>query len=288
MSERRSTSRSRRRRRNRTAVIEEGGQTTESDVLSPDSDEAEPEAESGGGSGGGKGGGRTERRRGEKVQPGDRPKPNTILGMPRFIFFIMAALLVVIISTQVLGQVISPSDQIDGVLEFPDQGRRHLAAGESFDIDSYNSFPPTSGPQAAVGATPGIYSADAEDAAFRDTPAFASLLPILEQGGVVIYYDPARLGDDELAVLKAFVRVLRGDISDNQDDNVRDLELITLVEFDDSLPAAIVATAWRHALEIDLLDDTSQDRIGEFVSPDPVGLYERFVLETAAPAAEGS
>ncbi|PZC49419.1 MAG: Protein of unknown function (DUF3105) [Chloroflexi bacterium] len=287
MSERRSTSRSRRRRRNRTAVIEEGGQTTESDVLSPDSDEAEPEAESGGASGGGKGG-RTERRRGEKVQQGEKPKPNTILGMPRFIFFIMAALLVVIISVQILGQVVSPSDQIDGVVEFPDQGRRHLTDGESFDIDSYNSFPPTSGPQAAVGATPGVYSADAEDAAFRDTPAFASLLPILEQGGVIIYYDPARLGADELAVLKAFVGVLRGDISDNQDENVRDLQLVTLVEFNDALPAAIVATAWRHALEIDLLDDAAQNLIGEFVSPDPIGLYERFVLETAPPAGEGS
>lgn len=255
----------RRRRRNRQAVIEEGG--PDGVVETVEATDSASDA----------GKGATERRRGAKVQPPAEARPNTILGMPRFIFFVMAGLLVVIISTTIAGQLVNPSDDIEGVVEHADQGRRHLTAGETAALADYNSFPPTSGPQAADGVAPGIYAADAEEAAFQETPSFAALLPILEQGGVVIYYDPDRLSAND-------VRALRDVFTQPRREAGQDL--LTLVELDSSLPAAIVATAWRHSLELTVLDEKSQDLLSIFADPDPLGLYQRFVLE--APPSDGA
>ena len=159
----------------------------------------------------------------------DGARPNTILGMPRFMFFMMAALLVAVGGTTIVGQFVEPGDQIAGVVEYPDQGRRHLAEAESFA--AYNSFPPTSGPQAASGVAPGIYGPGAEEEAFRAAPSFEQLLPILEQGGVVVYYDPARLSAADAEALRGFVQVRSNSGWD----------LLTLVALDDSLPSR----SWR-------------------------------------------
>ena len=274
MSERKPGSR-RRRRRNRgrgrrPPVIEEGG------PQSDDAAEAAPDEDSDSGRGRGERSS-TERKRGARVQQG-RERPNTILGLPRMIFFIMAGLVVVIIVTTIANQLVTPSDDIAGARRFPDQGRRHLAAGEDFALDDYNSYPPTSGPQAAQSAAPGIYGPDEEDEAFREAPPFAELLPILEQGGIVIYYDPDRLSEIDVGALKrAFVEPARA----------AGLTLLSLVALDDSLPAAIVATAWRHALEIEVLDEAGQGLLGDFIAPAPTGLYLRFVLDPrpATPSA---
>ena len=256
-----------RRRRRRPAVIEEGGQEDGAQVESSSGDAQ---------------GRRTERRRGERIQK-DGERRNTILGMPRFIFFIMAGLFTIVVVMPFAQELITDtSTDIDGVEQFPDPGRRHLAAGETLPLDEYNSFPPTSGPQAIDGAPPGIYAPDAEDEAFREVPPFAELLPILEQGGIVIYYDPDRLSDTDVEALQNIFVQSRREAG---------LDLLTLVALDDSLPAAIVATAWRHAMEIDVLDEDALDLLTEFIQPDPVGLYERFLLEPAADsgsAAEGS
>ena len=273
MSERRPTSRRRRRRRNRPVVIEEGGPdgptTADPGEGDPgDGDAAAEDADAAASARGGGGGGRTDRRRGARVQK-DGARPNTILGMPRFMFFMMAALLVAVGGTTIAGQLVEPSDQIAGVVEYPDQGRRHLAEGESFA--AYNSFPPTSGPQAASGVAPGIYGPGA-------APSFEQLLPILEQGGVVVYYDPARLSQADAETLRGFVQVRSNSGWD----------LLTLVELDASLPSPIVATAWRHALSLETLDEDALELLTLFVDPDPDGLYQRFVLEQAPPAVDES
>ena len=266
MSERRPTSRRRRRRRNRPVVIEEGGPDGPTTVDPGEGDAAAEDAAPAASAGGG--GGRTDRRRGARVQK-DGARPNTILGMPRFMFFMMAALLVAVGGTTIAGQLVEPSDQIAGVVEYADQGRRHLAEGESFA--AYNSFPPTSGPQAEAGVAPGVYGPGA-------APSFAQLLPILEQGGVVVYYDPARLPQADAETLRGFVQVRSNSGWD----------LLTLVALDDSLPSPIVATAWRHALSIETLDEDALELLTVFVDPDPGGLYQRFVLEPTPPAVDES
>ena len=261
MSDRRPTSRRRRRRRNRPVVIEEGGPDGPTTVDAGEGDAAAEDAAPAAPA-------RTDRRRGARVQK-DGARPNTILGMPRFMFFMMAALLVAVGGTTIAGQLVEPSDQIAGVVEYADQGRRHLAEGESFA--DYNSFPPTSGPQAAAGVAPGVYGPGA-------APSFAQLLPILEQGGVVVYYDPARLPQADAEALRGFVQVRSNSGWD----------LLTLVALDDSLPSPIVATAWRHALSIETLDEDALELLTIFVDPDPGGLYQRFVLEPTPPAVDES
>ena len=267
MSERHGQRRRRRRRRSRHAappVIEEGG---EEEAASAGVEEKP----------------RPERRRGARVQKAGDAKPNTILGMPRMLFFISAGLFAVIIATTVAGRLFDTTTEIEGVVPFPDQGRRHLQAGETFALSDYNSFPPTSGPQAVEGATPGIYRREAEDEAFRETPDFAALLPLLERGGVVIYYDPARIAGEALSALEAFVATAR--------DTGRGL--LTLVELDEGLEAEapVVATAWRHLLPIEILDEAGQEAVGGFAAPSPEGFYLRFVLDpsglvSALPAAD--
>ncbi len=260
MSDRRPTSRRRRRRRNRPVVIEEGGPDGPATVDPGEEDTASDDAAPAPA--------RTERRRGARVQR-DGARPNTIMGMPRFMFYMLAALVVVVGATTIAGQLVEPADQIAGVVEYPDQGRRHLADGESFA--AYNSFPPTSGPQAAAGVAPGFYGPGG-------APSFAELLPILEQGGVVVYYDPARLPAADAETLRGFVEVRSNSGWD----------LLTLVELDASLPSPVVATAWRHALWIETLDEDALELLTIFVDPDPGGLYGRFVLEPAAPALDES
>ena len=54
---------------------------------------------------------------------------------------VLFAVIVVQIIVQIAAPVSDDQDLGDAVA-FPDQGRRHLVAGETFD--QYNSFPPTS------------------------------------------------------------------------------------------------------------------------------------------------
>ncbi len=127
-----------------------------------------------------------------------KARPKTILGMPRTVAIVGFSVLVIVLVAQIISAIVNPAetDPFEGsALSFPDQGRRHLELNETFD--SYNSFPPTSGPQMQYGAEPGIYG-EGKPPPFGDSPSFSSLLPILERGGIVIYYDDKLLGLDEI------------------------------------------------------------------------------------------
>ncbi len=73
-------------------------------------------------------------------------------------------------------------------------GRRHLAAGESYD--NYNSNPPTSGPHASATATPGVH----------DEPVPKEMaVHNMEHGQVVVWYNciaPQPLNADACNTLK--------------------------------------------------------------------------------------
>lgn len=195
---------------------------------------------------------------GAKVLPA-RPRPPTILGVPRLSFLIMMggllAVVIMFIISAVAGDQTAGSD-LKGVLSYPDQGRRLLALGETFT--AYNSDPPTSGPHHATGVAPGIY----------DTPQDpADLLPLLEQGGIVIYYRPDRLDAAGIEELRNNVQALL------------DLDRNVILTVHDSLSAPIVATAWRHSLAVDSISDKN---LALFVQPDAVGgFYGRYAFAPA-------
>ena len=201
-------------------------------------------------------------RKGERVL-GDPPARPTIFGMPRIVFAmsvgIFAALLIVI----VLGEVISVSDDIEGVERFPDQGRRHLATSEVFD--DYNSNPPTSGPHDAAGVPAGVYGPD-EPAPFDFTPTATQLLSVLEAGGIVIHYRPDLLPEPALELLRANIRALGN--------------LNVILAPNRTIDTAIAATAWTHILAISDLEDDFIERLGIFIAGEETGFYLRFVLES--------
>lgn len=180
---------------------------------------------------------------------------------------LFAALLLVII----VGQFTTDTNgDLGGVDRFPDQGRRHLAAGETFD--AYNSDPPTSGPQAALGVPSGIYGPE-QPPPFDLEPPSRDLLPVLERGGLVIYYNPARIED---AVLRALVGGVEQRIGQGVD---------LVLTARSGLDAAVVATAWRHLLRFEDFDADASDDLAAFWALAPDGYYLRFVLERQAKVA---
>ena len=192
-------------------------------------------------------------------------------------FGVLFAVIVVQIIVQIASPV-SDNQELGDAVTFPDQGRRHLMVGETFELEQYNSFPPTSGPQAAIGVEPGIYGPD-EPSPFNETPAFGSLLPILEQGGIVIYYDPAILGSDSVSELTAEIKAIRGEPFPRP--NV----VFTPIPGENSNGKAIYATAWRHVLTVSQFDEDGRSALAQFVARNPAGFYERIQFE-AAPRQE--
>ena len=216
---------------------------------------------------------RTETQRGQRVQ-GEKAAPENVFGMSRSMFAMLSGLLVAAVALfilQIAVETDSENGSLDGVNRFPDQGRRHLAEGETFPIQAYNSYPPTSGPHDAAGVPPGLYAADQADP-FNATPAFAELLPLLEAGGVVVYYDPAALPKAEVALLQNLVARLRSG-----------QPLVSLVALpgiaDREGSGPVVATAWRHVEALPDLSEDSQQDLKRFWAPAPIGLYERAVLD---------
>ena len=189
-------------------------------------------------------------KRGEPVSQGKggkKPPPTTVFGLPRFLFVlsvsVFVALLIVTVINIVTGDDEDSTLDLGAVQTFPDQGRRHLTPGETFT--EYNSNPPTSGPQDPVGVEPGIY----------DQPQrFEELLPLLERGGVAVYYHPDRLDPLDLAALEGFAA-----------DAIAIGCRLAVSPRSDIGAGAVVATAWRHTLRVEGLTPESQAQIGDFI-----------------------
>ncbi|MEE9277735.1 MAG: DUF3105 domain-containing protein [Dehalococcoidia bacterium] len=219
-----------------------------------------------------------EKRKGARGRERRAP-PGTILGMPRFVFVAGAGVVMAFLLITIVQDIVGTTDfdDIGDASLFPDQGRRHLVADETFD--AYNSFPPTSGPQPALGAPPGIYGPDAA-APFDTIPDPVEFLPLLEQGGLVVYYDPEALVAAEVENLRAVVERL---LTAQPDIALTPLE--GLATNPAGLQTPVVATAWRHLLPILSLDEDGLQALREFLAPDPNGFFQRFVLDSGAPAA---
>ncbi|MCY3887977.1 MAG: DUF3105 domain-containing protein [Chloroflexi bacterium] len=179
--------------------------------------------------------------------------------MPRFLFVLVVSVFVSFLILQIITLVTGSDDNDEDVLAtvqtFPDQGRRHLSPGETFN--GYNSTPPTSGPQDATGIDPGIYDT---------SQRFEAVLPLLERGGVALYYHPDRL--DPSAV---------EDIKRASESAIRVGRRLALIPHDGLGDDVLVVSAWRHQLRIqDFMQATTMEQIGDFVTFFD-GLYE---LET--------
>lgn len=199
---------------------------------------------------------------GEPARGGRRGKqspPGTILGLPRFLFVLVLSVFVSFLILQIITLVTGGGDNDDDVLAtvqtFPDQGRRHLDPGETFN--GYNSTPPTSGPQDATGIDPGIYDT---------SQRFEAVLPLLERGGVALYYHPDRLDPSEVE-----------DITKASESAIRAGRRLALIPHQGITDDALVVSAWRHQLRIqEFMQATTMEQIGDFVTFFD-GLYE---LET--------
>lgn len=170
-------------------------------------------------------------------------------------------------------QLIFPPDEVievEGVQSFPDQGRRHLGEGESFD--AYNSSPPTSGPQPAEAPAADVYLPD-DDV----IPQPFEMLPLLERGGVVIYYDPDTYADaDDPSGLLGAMQSLR---------QFRERLAVVPIEglADEHEGASIVVAAWRTLLRVAKWDADGNEQISAFLQNAPEGYYDRYRLERGDP-----
>lgn len=283
--------RRRRRRRNRRPAQRQSQREVEREVPVSDADAAaEPEDANGGGQneGGDGGRGRGNRRGGGNRSEGGRgggrdraqPPKRTIFGLPRMSFALLAGLLVALIAMVVMQQVLPSPEvtEIRGIVAYPDQGRRHLQEGETFG--AYNSSPPTSGPHHDELPLVGVYGAD-EPAPFNAAPDPARMLPLLESGGVVVYYDPAHELADELL---SWLRLLAGNRP-----HLAAVPIEGLAAQYDGAP--IVAAAWRTLLPVaaPTADEENDDglpvwraQLEVFLSSGEAGYYERYVLDRDA------
>ena len=186
---------------------------------------------------------------------------------------LLGGLLVAMIAVFAM-QLIFPPDEVaevQGVQTFPDQGRRHLQEGETFD--AYNSSPPTSGPQLAEAPAADVYLPDHES-----IPQPAEMLPLLERGGVVIYYDPEYYKDaDDPSGLLGAMQSLR---------QFRERLAVVPLEglADQHNGATIVAAAWRTLLPINQWDADGNEQLTSFMQNAPEGYYDRYRLERGDPA----
>ena len=227
---------------------------------------------------GGSGDDGARRTRGQSASSGPPKKKDTIFGMPRLAFSLIAGLLVAMIAVFAM-QLIFPNNrapEVEGVELYPDQGWRQLDDGETFA--SYNSFPPTSGPlpNAAIPEA-AAYNPDGEGGDCSLITGPQDLLPVLSRGGIVIYYDSSfdpsalsawydaqRLSRPKLAL--APIQGLRSQRPDG---------------------APIVAAAWRTLLPLQAFDDDGRQQLDAFIQYRPDGYYDRYMLDnTGIPSCE--
>ena len=252
------------RRRRRRRPARPAGESGESEVGRRDAPAVEQASES---TDRGPGGGR---RSGAAAQT---PPRRTMFGMPRMSVALLAGLLVAMIAVFAMQLIFPPPEvvTVEGVLTFPDQGRRHLEEGEAFS--AYNSSPPTSGPQPAEPPVADVYLPDDEA-----IPTPAELLPLLERGGIVLYYDPDVYtnADDPSDLLGAMQSLSQ----------FRERLAVVPMEglADQHAGATIVAAAWRTLLRVAAWDADGNDQITAFLQNAPDGYYDRYRLERSEPS----
>lgn len=150
-----------------------------------------------------------------------------------------------------------------------DDGGGHVADGASCRANPascgassipYSSLPATSGPHWGTPANWGVYSTAQNE---------SQVIHNLEHGGVVIWYDPAALDAEGVDALTRYVSAQTA-----SGHGGRFKFILTPWGGDEPLPVPVVATAWRHSLE---LEEADTDAIADFArarygrAPEPNG-----------------
>lgn len=138
-----------------------------------------------------------------------------------------AAALITLVVILVIVSTVGSSDPGQRV---PDQGRRHLQIGETYD--GYNSDPPTSGPHSPSWMPPGHYDAGAPD---------SRLIHSLEHGYVILHYT---CHSTQCPDLVNRIARLGGRF-----------ETKFIANYRPSTTAPITMTAWTRLLELDEYDE---------------------------------
>ncbi|MBI4253061.1 DUF3105 domain-containing protein [Candidatus Uhrbacteria bacterium] len=123
---------------------------------------------------------------------------------------------------------------------FADLGNQHIDSKED-EHASYNSVPPTSGPHIGSSVAPwGVHDEQIPD---------ELQVHNLEDGGVIIHYDPVRVDGDTIEKL----RTMAGKYVS---------QLILEPYTQPALPSPIVLTAWTQLLKLEQFDE---ERIDTFI-----------------------
>ena len=163
------------------------------------------------------------------------------------VFGSLGVLAVVVIVVLVSGGGESRPDYQFPVQTFEDQGREHLAPGQTYDF--YNSDPPTTGPHAPAPAELGVH----------DLPVAKEVLPHnMEHGGVVILYDCSA---GEAPLDDAGCEELRGQLAAITESNLSDGKLVLMAPYS-GMEHLIALTAWR---TLDTLDEFNEQRVQAFI-----------------------
>ena len=171
---------------------------------------------------------------------------------------------VLIVVVLVLGAAPNPNAGIT----LPNDGGGHVVVGTDCRSDSascganpYSSLPATSGPHWDTPDGWGAYSTPQPE---------TQVIHNLEHGGIVIWYDPDALTEEQIAELDSYVesQVATGI-------GGRFKFIVSPWGGRDPLPSPVVVTAWRHLLELEAFD---MDAIRDFAdanylvhAPEPNG-----------------
>lgn len=132
----------------------------------------------------------------------------------------------------------TPSKSRPGIV-FPDLGNEHILSIDAPHAP-YNSVPPTSGPHLPRRTPWGVSTAQVPD---------PILVQNLEEGGVIVSYDPARVASSTVESLAMFMKQYPTFIL---------MQPYTKPQ----LPSPIVLTAWTRFLGMDAFDEK---KIKEFI-----------------------
>ena len=170
-------------------------------------------------------------------------------GLPDWRLLAIGGVLLVGVAIIALVIVLGGGNDPGQGLTQPNDGNAHVAPGTTCrspeapcGADPYSSLPGTSGPHWDPSgiASWGVYSTPQNE---------TQVIHNLEHGGIVIWYDPDILTDEQIGELTSYVE---GQVSSGISGRYK--FILTPWGGSEDLGGAVAVTAWRHLLKLDAFD----------------------------------